>query len=28
LTRDPTSGWLQHGGLTMQLVDTAGWKRP
>jgi hypothetical protein len=28
LTRDPTSGWLQHGGLTLQLVDTAGWKRP
>ncbi|KAF6253477.1 hypothetical protein COO60DRAFT_1643110 [Scenedesmus sp. NREL 46B-D3] len=27
LTRDPTSGWLQHGGLTLQLVDTAGWKR-
>uniref|UniRef100_A0A383WHR0 GTPase Der n=1 Tax=Tetradesmus obliquus TaxID=3088 RepID=A0A383WHR0_TETOB len=28
LTRDPTSGWLQHAGLTLQLVDTAGWKRP
>ncbi|KAF8067139.1 der [Scenedesmus sp. PABB004] len=27
LTRDPTTGWLRHGRLDVQLVDTAGWKR-
>lgn len=27
LTRDPTSGWLEHAGMQLQLIDTAGWKR-
>lgn len=27
LTRDPTYGWIKHGGLDLQLVDTAGWKK-
>lgn len=27
LTRDPTSGWIKHAGFSIQLVDTAGWKR-
>lgn len=27
LTRDPTYGWIKHGPLDIQLVDTAGWKK-
>ena len=27
LTRDPTYGWIKHGSLNLQLVDTAGWKK-